>query len=78
MVRISTWGQSPALRFPKQVMAETGWSVGQELDFQMVDGGVLLRPARASYTLADLASKMTPENRPEIVSWGSAVGNEAI
>lgn len=78
MVRISEWGKSPALRLPKALMIEKGLSIGQAVDIESVEGGIFIRPARPSYTLAELAAKMTANNRPEIVSFGPPVGNEAL
>ncbi len=78
MVKISEWGKSPALRLPRALMLEKGLSIGQSVEIESVEGGFFVRPSRPSYTLSELAARMKSDNRPEIVSWGPPVGNEAL
>ena len=40
-------------------------------------GGIVLRPARRTYKLADLVSRITPKNRHGETDWGSPAGEES-
>ena len=40
-------------------------------------GGIVLRPARRTYKLADLVSRITPRNRHGETDWGSPAGEES-
>jgi antitoxin MazE len=48
-----------------------------ELDVAVVEGGILLRPRRAEYTLEELVNQITPENLHGETDWGKPVGREA-
>ena len=40
-------------------------------------GGIVLRPARRTYQLADLVSQITPKNRHGETDWGRPAGEES-
>ena len=40
-------------------------------------GAIVLRPARRTYKLADLVSRITPRNRHGETDWGSPAGEES-
>ncbi len=40
-------------------------------------GGIVLRPARRTYKLADLVSRITPKNRHGETDWGRPAGEES-
>jgi len=74
---VSRWGNSLALRIPREVAEAARWAEGTAVRFRVEDGSVTVAPCRPRYELAELLAKVTPENRHEPVEWGPPVGNEA-
>lgn len=56
------WGNSLAVRLPKQVAAEARFQQGDRIRLE-VDGTGTVRIAHAFPTLDELVAKITPENR---------------
>ena len=75
--QIGKWGNSLAIRIPGAYAKDLDLKEGMELDVSLVEGGMLLRTAPRQYTLEDLVSQITPENRHEETDWGEAVGRES-
>ena len=75
--QIGKWGNSLAIRIPGPYAKDMGLKEGMELDVSLVEGAMLLRPAPKQYTLEELVSQITPENRHEETDWGEAVGRES-
>jgi antitoxin MazE len=75
---ISKWGNSLAVRIPlaiaKQASLGEGDSVKLALDRS---GGIVLRPIRRKYELADLVSRINPKNRHRETNWGHPQGEES-
>jgi antitoxin MazE len=81
-VQFLKWGNSLALRVPKVFAQEIGASVGKPATMEVRDGKLVVelakprrRPRR--YTLEQLVSGITPENRHSELEWGPPIGNEA-
>jgi antitoxin MazE len=68
--RIGKWGNSLAVRIPGACAKDLGLTEGMDVEVSVVDGGLLLRPARARYSLDELVTGITPENRHEETDWG--------
>lgn len=71
------WGNSLAVRLPKQVAAEARFQQGDRIRLEVEEAGTV-RIKRAFPTLDELVSQITPENRyaeSEIGVIGTA-GNE--
>ena len=64
--QISRWGNSLAVRLPRQVAESVGLSEGSTVDLDVVDGLVRLVPARPSYTLSGLLAGITADNIPDV------------
>jgi antitoxin MazE len=75
--QIGKWGNSLAIRIPGPYAKDLRLKEGMELDVSIVEGTMLLRPAPKQYTLEELVSQITPENRHEETDWGEAVGGES-
>jgi antitoxin MazE len=75
--QIGKWGNSLAVRLPGAYAKDLGLQEGMELDISVVDGGLLLRPAKKAYSLDELVAQITEENRHGETDWGGAVGREA-
>ena len=75
------WGNSLALRIPKAFAQEIGASVGKAANMEVREGKLVVEIAkpkrrRRRYTLEQLVTGITPENRHRELEWGPAVGNE--
>jgi len=75
--QVGKWGNSLAVRIPGTFAKELDLEEGAELEMTRVDGGLLLRPRKPEYTLAELLAQIKPENIHGETDWGSAVGREA-
>ena len=62
---IARWGNSLAVRLPKQVLEQAGLSEGVPVEMVVESGTVVIRPARARYDIDKLIAGITPENLPE-------------
>lgn len=78
-VRISRWGNSAAVRLPKEVLEQAGLREGERVDFGTRDGVVELRKRRP--TIEELfaeARKHGPLDPGEAIDWGPDVGAEVL
>ena len=75
--QISRWGNSLGLRLPKSVAQEAQVADGDKVEVSVKNGAIVIRPARRTYALADLVSKITPANRHDEDHWGAPAGREA-
>jgi antitoxin MazE len=74
--QIGKWGNSLAVRIPGTYAKDLGLYEGMDLDVSLTDGGIVLRPPAKEYSLEELVSKITPENRHGETDWGDPVGRE--
>ena len=76
--RIAKWGNSLAVRIPlaiaKQANLAEGDTVKLALDRR---GGIVLRPVRRKYQLADLVAQIKPNNVHRETDWGKPKGRES-
>jgi antitoxin MazE len=83
-VTVAKWGNSIAVRLPKDVGDELGLNPGEQLELVVAKGEIRLRkPAATSSArlLAEMlaeAERLGPEAEPETVDWGPDVGSEII
>jgi len=68
---IAKWGNSLALRLPRSLAADAGLAKGTVVDLRIEGDKLIIAPARPRYRLADLLSKITPDNRHDEVDWGA-------
>ena len=73
--RIGRWGNSAAVRIPRDVLERAGLREGQTVDLIVRGTEVSIRPAvqPPRYTLEELVAEMEripPEDRPPPVDWG--------
>jgi len=64
--QVSRWGNSLAVRLPRQVADDAGLAEGTPVELDLVDGVLRLIPTRPSFTLADLLAGVTADNLPDI------------
>jgi len=73
------WGNSLAVRIPKPVAKEAKLREGDSLEIRTAaDGQLELRRVTKVPSLAQLISRITPENRYSEISTGREVGRETV
>ncbi|NCJ05145.1 AbrB/MazE/SpoVT family DNA-binding domain-containing protein [Synechococcales cyanobacterium C] len=75
--QIGQWGNSLAVRIPKQAVDALHLKANDALEFSVADGKLVLEPVQAlpQLSLEELLSEATETSEPE-VNWGEPVGNE--
>lgn len=78
-VKIAKWGNSSAVRIPKQVMEKAGLKEGDEIEVETVGSLVKFSPIVKRYTIEELfaeAQKSGPLEVPPLIDFGPPVGLE--
>jgi len=75
--RIAKWGNSLAVRIPLTIARQAGFAEGDPVKLGLgEEGGIVVRPARPKYELADLVAQITPKNCHRETEWGRPQGKE--
>jgi antitoxin MazE len=74
--QVSRWGNSLGLRIPKSVALEAQVDEGDTVEVSVKNGAIVIRPSRPTYSLEQLAAKITPRNRHGETDWSTPVGHE--
>ncbi len=69
--KLRKWGNSLALRIPRSVAIEAHVSEGDSVDVSVNNGMIVIRPSRGTYSLQELARRITPQNRHEEIDWST-------
>jgi len=75
---VAKWGNSLAVRLPRDVVEEIHLSEGSPVDIKVEGGALVLRPTRPRYALKDLLVGVTPKKMREAWKWGPEKGREAV
>ena len=71
------WGNSLAIRVPKSVAAQVGLKAHDDLEIEVQDGNVVLKPhLRRVYRLEDLVKQINPKNVHHEIDTDTRVGHE--
>lgn len=77
LATVSKWGNSRALRIPKELALESGLDFGSKVELILERGELRIVPIKEPrYTLEELVAQITPENRHGEIDWGPPVGKE--
>jgi antitoxin MazE len=76
--QMAKWGNSLAVRIPKDVAEQACLKEGDAVEIKAAKGKIELRPAERIPTLEDLVAQITPENRYPETNWGPDVGREEV
>ncbi len=77
LATVSKWGNSRALRIPKELALESGLDFGSKVELILERGELRIVPVKEPrYTLEELVAQITPENRHGEIDWGPPVGKE--
>ncbi len=63
--QVARWGNSLAVRLPRQVADAAGLAEGTTVELEVTDGVIRLVPTRRRYSLDELLARITPENLPD-------------
>lgn len=75
--RISKWGNSLAVRLPKEVLHKAGIKMNQIVQISQKDNGIFIEPVKVQKaSLAELLSKVTEANSHKLIEFGAPVGKE--
>ncbi|HEY5471178.1 MAG TPA: AbrB/MazE/SpoVT family DNA-binding domain-containing protein [Bacteroidales bacterium] len=73
---IQKWGNSLAVRIPKNISKDTGLSEGSNIDIMVENGNIVLSPGKKEYSLKELLKNVTIENIHSEISTGDQTGGE--
>ena len=79
LTKVTKWGNSQGLRFPKTILEEAQIDVGDDVNVTVQDGKIIIETVnkvRNTYDLKKLISKIPKDYRTEEVDWGPPVGKE--
>lgn len=73
---VQKWGNSLAIRIPRNISKDTMVSEGSNIDMMVENGNIILSPSPKEYSLKELLKGITNENIHSEVSTGKQVGGE--
>ena len=74
--QIARWGNSLAVRLPKQVAEQSGLAEGADVEVRAQRGKITIVPRIPRYDINELVRQMKGKKPPKLVDWGRAVGEE--
>jgi antitoxin MazE len=74
--KIRQWGNSYAIRIPKEIIEKTGLSLGATVLVSTRKKSISLKRVRRTESLADLIKKISDNNRHSEIEWGMPRGKE--
>ena len=75
MFQVQKWGNSLGIRIPKSLALKVGIEEGSEVDLDVEDGHLVIKPKSA--TLDELLAHITPDNLHKEASTGEPQGRES-
>lgn len=75
--RISKWGNSRAVRVPREVLERAGIDSDARVTLSAEAGRIVIAPAKRKPILAELLAQIKPEDDFTEVNYGAPVGREA-
>jgi antitoxin MazE len=73
-----TWGNSVAIRIPKQILSQAGFSEDSTVTFSASPNVLILRKKKPHIPLAERIAGYTGDFHGELFDWGEDVGREII
>jgi antitoxin MazE len=77
-IQVARWGNSLAVRIPKEIAADLGLAEGSRVEVAANDGRIVITLARPRYSLDELLRGMTPEAMHEALDWSADRGRENV
>lgn len=76
-LRIGSWGGSHAIRLPKAAVDALGLREGQDVDLEINEGALVVRPGRPRYSLGQLVAD-AQACEPPVPGDDDPFGHEAL
>lgn len=76
--QLAKWGNSLAVRIPKDVAERARLKEGDAVEIKAAKGKIEVRRADRIPTLEELVAQITPDNRYPETEWGPDVGRETV
>ena len=73
---LKKWGNSTAIRIPASVLQAAKFQNHDQVEIREESGRIIIEAVRKVYSLEELLKAMKRNHRPELVDWGSPVGQE--
>jgi len=73
---VQKWGNSLAIRIPKNITNDTNVTEGSSIDIMVENGNIVLSPSKKEYSLKELLKNITNENIHSEISTGDQIGGE--
>lgn len=73
---IAKWGNSLAVRIPRQVIERANLREGEAVEVTAKGGALVVAAVRPRYRLSDLLAKETAKTRHAEIDWGKPRGKE--
>ena len=74
-VAMKKWGNSLAVRIPKDIVSSLKLQNNTPMELQIQDGKLVLEPLNSS-TLEDIVAKISPENLHDEIITEESIGHE--
>ncbi|MES2270341.1 MAG: AbrB/MazE/SpoVT family DNA-binding domain-containing protein [Pseudomonadota bacterium] len=75
--QVKKWGNSASVRIPANVLSAAAMRIDQDVEIREEDGRIVIEAiAGPRYDLDTLLARITPENMPDDIDFGTPVGGE--
>ena len=79
ITKTSQWGNSIGVRLPKDLAKKAGIGVDSTVEIDEADDGIIIKSVgKKEYSLRELVSRITPQNRHGEIDFGRPVGKELL
>ncbi|WP_212934340.1 AbrB/MazE/SpoVT family DNA-binding domain-containing protein [Robertmurraya siralis] len=79
MVTVQKWGNSLAFRIPSKFAKNLGVKDGSQIELELLDDGMVIRPVKTKPTLEDLLAQTKGKTNPYLdYDFGVPAGKELI
>jgi len=79
VTKIQKWGNSQGVRIAKNILADVGLNVGDEVEISVKDGSITIsatKRKRGRHSLEELVARIPENYQVAEVDWGKPVGKE--
>lgn len=76
MPNVTKWGNSLAIRIPKNIAEQVNLKPGASIAIVIIDNNIVITPKRQQYSLEELLEGASPEDFDGEYDWGEPVGEE--
>ncbi|UOQ45564.1 AbrB/MazE/SpoVT family DNA-binding domain-containing protein [Halobacillus salinarum] len=76
MSKVEKWGEDLAIRLPEEILKELGVKEGDHVYLSVRGKDMEIAAKRKKYSVEELVSRITEENKHEEIDWGKPEGKE--